>query len=797
MNTNQLVQAKILIVDDDPVNLKLLVDELQAKGHKVLVASQGSRVVRLVEKTQPNLVLLNIMMPNMDGIEVCRRLKANPVAQYVPIILITALNDPIAEMEGLQAGAVDYIPKPIQIQTALARINNHLALQRVHKELEAQNRQLQQQVIERQQVETLLMQRNRELDALNQVGRTFGASLDIETVLKRVLNELQAFFKSTSISFWLRLHETDELVCRYAVGPRSEVVLGWRIAVNQGFTGLVVETNTSLIVANMPADERYFREVDDAIGVEHRSYLGVPLRVQGKVIGVLNLLDTSVGRFKDEDLALLEPLAVSAAIAIENAHLYSAVQSELSQRIHAETKLKTLNTDLEARVDERTKALRYEIQGHLRTESTLKQRQKELVALYNIATIISQPHQLEELLLVTLEKVLEIVRSECLPNILNVDLEVALIAGYIFLLATEDQPSRIFHKGLSDDVTGLLSQAQRESSQIKAGRPKPQKGEEPATPKASLTPDRCLQALQRAGWQVIIDIPLASEVTSVGQLTIFIDKAQADRCKLKNTLPEQLVRTLFAIGQQIGVSIEKKRLEQAATQARVMQEMHLLRAELIDNVSHELRTPLGLIKAISTTLLAEDIDIEPATQVMFLKSINEETEKLEALVNNLLNLSHIKQKGLILNLKKTDLAQLTRKVVQIIRLQQPDFTITCEFPAQFTAVVDPFQIEQVLLNLLSNAIKYSPHCNLLQVTGQIHKDYCRIAIQDNGIGISFEEQTKIFERFYRVRNQTTLAVRGTGLGLPICQEIVAAHKGEIWLQSQPNVGSTFYFTVPK
>jgi two-component sensor histidine kinase len=122
--------------------------------------------------------------------------------------------------------------------------------------------------------------------------------------------------------------EAHELVCRQAVGPQSEIVRGWRLAQGEGIAGWVAHRGESLVVPDTQADERHFKEVDQQTGLALRSILSVPLRAKEDVIGVLQVVDTEVDRFSSKDLTLLEPLAATAAIAIENAQLYEQARRD-------------------------------------------------------------------------------------------------------------------------------------------------------------------------------------------------------------------------------------------------------------------------------------------------------------------------------------------------------------------------------------------------------------------------------------------------------------------------------------
>jgi signal transduction histidine kinase len=178
----------------------------------------------------------------------------------------------------------------------------------------------------RRQAEETLRRRNRELDLLNRASRAFSASLDLDQVLATVLEEVRHLMDVAACSIWLVDAATDELVCRQATGPRSEMVIGWRLAPGEGLAGWVIRNGESLIVPDVQADERHFEDLDHLTGLVLRSILSVPLQAQHRVIGVLQVVDFEVARFGSLDLTLLESVAATAAIAIENARLYAEEQ---------------------------------------------------------------------------------------------------------------------------------------------------------------------------------------------------------------------------------------------------------------------------------------------------------------------------------------------------------------------------------------------------------------------------------------------------------------------------------------
>ena len=164
---------------------------------------------------------------------------------------------------------------------------------------------------------------NRNLALLNQASQALSSTLDLDQVLVNVLGEVRHLLNVVACSVWLIDRETGELVCRQAAGPQSENVRGWRLAPDQGIVGRATRTGESQIVPDTRTDEHYFQGVDESTGLTLRSLLGVPLRARENVIGVLQVVDTKVNRFTLADLELLEPLAATAAIAIENARLYA------------------------------------------------------------------------------------------------------------------------------------------------------------------------------------------------------------------------------------------------------------------------------------------------------------------------------------------------------------------------------------------------------------------------------------------------------------------------------------------
>ena len=219
-------------------------------------------------------------------------------------------------------------------------------------------------VSDRQRVEEEIRRRNHELALLNRAGRAFSSSLDLDQVITAVLEEVRHLLGAVGSSTWVFDPDTDELVCRQATGPQSEIVRDWRLAAGEGIASWVARTGHSLIVPDTHADERHFKGLDQETGLAIRSILSVPMRAKQKVIGVIQVVDTEVNRFNNDDLRLVQAMASAAAIAIDNAQLHAcnrrlAVEGErqrLARELHdsatqalysislaAETSLNTLD----------------------------------------------------------------------------------------------------------------------------------------------------------------------------------------------------------------------------------------------------------------------------------------------------------------------------------------------------------------------------------------------------------------------------------------------------------------------
>lgn len=245
------------------------------------------------------------------------------------------------------------------------------------------------------------------------------------------------------------------------------------------------------------------------------------------------------------------------------------------------------------------------------------------------------------------------------------------------------------------------------------------------------------------------------------------------------------------------------------TQFREEEEM---KSTFTSIISHELKTPVSLIKGYAQTLARPDADWDAEVARQGLQVIEEESDRLEALINNLLDVSRIQASGLQLDFADVDIVALVGKVAAAYRTQTSNHQIEVDFPEQLPLVWgDEERLRQVFTNLVGNALKYSPDGGLIRIGGWLEKGTAQDAVElgineapervvvyvaDQGIGIPESELRHVFERFYRVDSSLRRSTAGSGLGLFLAKAIVEAHGGQIWARSEAGKGTTFFVALP-
>lgn len=230
-------------------------------------------------------------------------------------------------------------------------------------------------------------------------------------------------------------------------------------------------------------------------------------------------------------------------------------------------------------------------------------------------------------------------------------------------------------------------------------------------------------------------------------------------------------------------------------------EMDKIRGHFISNVSHELRTPVTVLRSYIDTLYNFGNDFDFSTQKEFIGVMNEEIIRLNRMVNDILDFSRLESANIKLEKKKGDIVTVIENCVNSMQVLAQERNLTFSImkePDLPEVTFNEGSVERALKNLLSNAIKYSPENGRIKVRAERARmgDFVEVSIEDQGPGISEEHQSKIFDRFFRVENDTH-TIKGTGLGLHLVKiSIEKHHKGQVFVQSKLNEGSTFGFRLP-
>ncbi|RJQ54348.1 MAG: response regulator [Actinobacteria bacterium] len=228
-------------------------------------------------------------------------------------------------------------------------------------------------------------------------------------------------------------------------------------------------------------------------------------------------------------------------------------------------------------------------------------------------------------------------------------------------------------------------------------------------------------------------------------------------------------------------------------------EISQMKNEFVSTVSHELRTPLTSIKGYVDLILDGEAGEINEIQQEFLTIVKQNSDRLVSLINDLLDISRIESGRIHLKIQPIDVQDSIQGAVNTFRavLDQTGMELITQMPKNIPhAAGDRDRVGQVLTNLISNAIKYSPGGGTVSVKAKQRENQIVFSVSDSGIGISKDDQEKLFSKFFRVDSSLTREIGGTGLGLNICKTIIELLGGQIWVESQLGKGSTFHFTLP-
>jgi signal transduction histidine kinase len=679
---------------------------------------------------------------------------------------------------------------------------------------------------------------------------------------------------------WQR--QQNDLVGIAAAGHAREDFVGSRIS--EGETGIFAATVASLGEGTFTNNFKYRDEVQlrlpDQESIE--AVLGIPLKKEDEIIGVLVLVDQSVPeRFGRRDIEQATVFGVQAASAIQNAQLV--------------TELRKLNEELDERVAKRTLALGQErdrVQYLLRVTTELTASLDEDRVLSRALELVNEVVNATQggILLINAEEGNLVYRSafgENAPDLApkrGLDLSLKYDEGLAGWMIRNRQPVIIQdtykddrwisrpnspdHRSVlavplisSDEVIGVLMLFHKEPDAFT--QEQLELVEAAAFQVASAINNAQLYLLIRdqaerlgtmlreeqveaAKMQAILE-SIADGVLvadAVGQVILanrpsslildiprrqLIGKTLNELLGLYSSTGESWVKKIDAWGRSADPPRENSYLADRLTIEEMVVSVHLspvfannqffgtvsifrditkevevdrMKSEFVSTVSHELRTPMTSIKGYADLILMGAAGAMTDPQVRYMQVIKNNADRLSMLVNDLLDISRIETGKTELDLRPLDIPQVIEQVVEghlrgRIEHENKPMEVQTEMAPSLPLVnADHARVTQILTNLLDNAFHYTPSNGQIKVSVNANGDFVYISITDTGIGISKENQNKIFDRFFRAEDADVQKVAGTGLGLAIVRSLIEMHGGRIEVNSMPGEGSTFTFNLP-
>ncbi|MHB1481891.1 MAG: sensor histidine kinase [Bellilinea sp.] len=296
--------------------------------------------------------------------------------------------------------------------------------------------------------------------------------------------------------------------------------------------------------------------------------------------------------------------------------------------------------------------------------------------------------------------------------------------------------------------------------------------------------------LAEAQIQTLAILPLVASGNWLGCLLIYF--------KHDHPIDHIGLRHLNILVDQAAVTLHNLKLLKVEEELRHEAERaNEIKTQFLAMISHELRTPLTSIIGFTTTMLAEDVSWDQNEQHDFVMTIQKEADRLQELIDHLLDLSRLEAGRLPILMKPQSIHEIIEDTSSQLHILTNGHTLTFHWPARLPLVLaDTKRIGQVLVNLVRNASTYAPKGSEINVSANVRKDFLQINVSDQGPGIQPAEYKKVFEAFRRGVNMENSAAQGAGLGLAICKGLVEAHGGRIWIKKKAAPGATICFTIP-
>jgi signal transduction histidine kinase len=569
-------------------------------------------------------------------------------------------------------------------------------------------------------------QRTHQLSSLNEITRQLTSTLELNPLLQNILENAVGILNCEAGSLFLLDEQTDELVFKVTVGPVATNLVGQRLPSNTGIIGRAIQSRGPIIENEDQNSTARFKGVDQQTGFVSRSLMAVPLQVKDRVIGVIEVINRRDGLpFVQDDQTLLTAFAGQAAVAIENARLYTLTDQELADRVEELSVMQRIDRELNASL-EMDRAMRITLDWALRQSSA----DAGLIGMLEEDKLRVMSQQ-------GFDEKMEKLQDDLLP------IELQAMADVV--------------------ETGLPRQASVDGSDKK------------------LLPVSHTQMI----------IPIRRETTVIGLLYLeSLNDSQVD------------IEFLTRLTDHAAIAISNAQLYGEVQRANVA------KSDFVSFVAHELKNPMTSIKGYTELLAGGAVGQVNEMQANFLQTIKSNVERMSTLVSDLNDNSKIEAGRLRLEYKATSAADLVDEVIRTFTRQIEDKKQTLELviPEKLSLMwADRIRVGQVLTNLVSNAHKYTPEGGTVQVGVEESQNQwdpdgaprvIHLWVKDSGIGMTMEDQQKIFQKFFRSDDPKAREVPGTGLGLNITRSLVEMQGGRIWFESEYRHGTTFHFTVP-
>ncbi|WP_321430153.1 PAS domain S-box protein [uncultured Methanolobus sp.] len=752
---------KILIVDDDPLNVKLL-ETFLSKYHAVRGAYSGEEALEILESGPVDLVILDIMMPGMDGYEVCRRIKSSESTKFIPVIIITALSSKDDRIRGIEAGADEFLVKPIDRVEVLTRVRTLLKNKQLYDELKR----------EKDRVQNYLDVAGCIIVALNRDGTVKLANKKCCQLLGYTEQELEG-------KKWIELVIPEE--------ERQKVSLVFENISDGNLESARINENSILTRAG---DERiihwnnsYLKDSEGNI----TEILSSGSDVTEERIATIKL-QTSESKFR----ALFENAADAIIIFDFDCNIIdvNSVASDL----------------FGYPVDTLRQMTQYDLLA-----SEFNDRCQEILAdaMDNKFSRFEVTCEKKDGTRVPVEMGVRIIEYDGNPALLSNVRDISERKNAERILRESEHKFRILAENANDVIWTLSKEGKFTYTSPSVFKLRGYTPEEVALQSFDeIFPPEYVNILQNA-----MDNFRHKLLEGKGNYseTFELEQYHKDGSiiwteAIVNPVFDEEGDFQFFLGATRDISERKKAEEEISLYteelAKVNEELKTLermKDEFISNLSHELKTPLISIKGYSELVHDEVLGPLNSKQKDAMKTVLDKYDHLSFLMDSLIYMSIVKSGKVKYRLDPIRIEDTLTKVVDYFsfRSQEKNLLIVFDFQEHLPLMKgDVEYLPYLFRSIIDNAVKFSPNGSEILIRAFEDNENIHVVVADSGIGIPKNEIDNIFERFYQIDASKSRKYGGSGMGLYVSKTITDIHNGDIWVESNEGSGTTVHVTFP-